>query len=183
MTTHHRHHRPLWIVAAIVGYIGATLAANLTTAHFGLIPVGLGLVTTAGTYFAGLVLALRDLVHDLAGRVAVYGCIAVGALASATTAGPRLAIASGVAFAVSETVDLLVYTPLRRRGWIRAVLASNAAGAIVDTLLFLHLAGFAVTSAVVAGQLTAKATATIAFLLLAVGTRALLRHRLQRPDA
>jgi queuosine precursor transporter len=178
-----RSNRPLWICLAIVGYIGATLAANVTTAHYGLIPVGLGLVTTAGTYFAGLVLALRDLVHDLAGRVAAYGCIAAGALASATTAGPRLAIASGVAFVVSETVDLLVYTPLRRRGWIRAVFASNVAGAIVDTLLFLQLAGFAITGTVLAGQLTAKTTATVAFLLLSVGTRALLRHRLQPTGA
>jgi uncharacterized PurR-regulated membrane protein YhhQ (DUF165 family) len=113
----------------------------------------------------------------------VYGCIAAGALASATTAGPRLAIASGIAFAVSETADLLVYTPLRQRGWMRAVLASNAIGAVVDTLLFLHLAGFAITTAVIAGQLTAKAAITVAFILVAVTVRALLRHRLQPPGA
>jgi queuosine precursor transporter len=169
-TTTHRAIRPLWISYAVGGYIAVTLAANVTTAHYGLISVGFGLVTTAGTLFAGLVLALRDVVHDLTGR------------ASATTAGPRLAVASAIAFAVSETVDLLVYTPLRRQSWMRAVLASNVAGAFVDTLLFLHLAGLAITGAVMAGQLTAKA-ATIAFLLTVVTIRALLRHRLQRSDA
>lgn len=183
MTTTHRTIRPLWICMAVSGYVAATLAANVTTSRYGLIPVGFGLVATAGTYFAGLVLALRDVVHDLAGRATVYGCIAVGALASATTAGPRLAVASAVAFAVSETVDLLVYTPLRRKGWIRAVLASNVVGAIADTWVFLHMAGFANTGAVVAGQLTAKAAATIAFVLAMVTIRALLRHRLQPSDA
>lgn len=48
-----------------------------------------------------------------------------GAGLSALTA-PALAVASAVAFLVAERADFAVYTPLRRRGWARAVAASNA---------------------------------------------------------
>jgi uncharacterized PurR-regulated membrane protein YhhQ (DUF165 family) len=56
----------------------------------------------------------------------------------------------------SEAVDLIVYTPLERRSWPAAVAASNTVGAVVDTLLFLTIAGFPVTAATVGGQLLVK---------------------------
>ena len=59
-------------------------------------------------------------------------------------AGPALAVASAAAFAVSELADLLVYQPLRRRRFLRAVLASDTVGAPLDTVVFLALAGFPV---------------------------------------
>jgi uncharacterized PurR-regulated membrane protein YhhQ (DUF165 family) len=51
-----------------------------------------------------------------------------------------VALASATAFLVSEAADYLVYTPLRRRGWLRAVAASNVVGLAVDSALFLWLA-------------------------------------------
>ncbi len=124
----------------------------------------------------------RDWLHESAGRAAVLAAIAAGGAASAVMAGPRLAAASAAAFVVSEVVDLLVYQPLRRRGWIRAVIASNAVGAPVDTILFLALAGFPVWAAV-PGQLLAKATATAVPLVVVLGAHALLRHRFRRQGA
>jgi len=162
------------------GFLAAAVAANLATDRFGLIPVGFGLTATAGTFAAGLVLLLRDLVHDLAGRAAVYLCIAAGALLSAATAGTRLAVASGVAFAVSELADLLVYQPLRRRTWAGAVLASNTAGALVDTTLFLALAGYPIAAAL-PGQLWVKTATTLTAVVSVVVARAVLRHRV-RPE-
>ncbi len=61
-----------------------------------------------------------------------------------------------------------------------AVVASNAVGAPVDTILFLALAGFPIWAAV-PGQLLAKATATAVPVACLLGARALLRHRL-RPE-
>lgn len=168
-------------VASIAAYLACAVAANILTAHYGLIPVGLGLTATAGTWAAGLVLLARDLVHDTAGRLAVAGCIAVGALLSATFATPQLAIASGVAFAVSETADLAIYEPLRRRGWARAVIASNLVGSAVDTALFLALAGFPVGDAL-PGQMLAKTTATMVVVAPVVVARAVLRDRV-RPES
>lgn len=167
-------------IAVVAGFITTAVAANTLTAHYGLIGVGFGLTATAGTWAAGLILTLRDLLHDLWGRTTVYAAILAAALASAGTAGPQLALASGIAFALSELADLTVYTPLRRHGWARAVLASNIVGATVDSLAFLTLAGFAVTAAL-PGQLLAKTTTTIAVVLPVLATRALLRHRLRPP--
>jgi uncharacterized PurR-regulated membrane protein YhhQ (DUF165 family) len=162
-------------LAAVAAFLICVVAANVLTARYGLIPVGLGLTATAGTYAAGLVLLARDLVHDLAGRLAVAGCVVAGAVVSAVLAGPRLAFASGVAFAVSELADTLVYQPLRRKGWGRAALLSGLVGSAVDTLLFLALAGFPIWSAL-PGQMLAKTAVTAAVVIPVVVGRALLRH-------
>ncbi|HZN70120.1 MAG TPA: VUT family protein [Micromonosporaceae bacterium] len=171
-----RARRLLAVIGALVVFAASVTAANWLTARYGLIPVGLGLTATAGTYAAGLCLLARDWVHDTAGRLAVLAAVAAGGVASAVMAGPRLAVASAVAFIVSELTDLAVYQPLRRRGWARAVVASNAVGAPVDTVLFLALAGFPIWTAV-PGQLLAKATATAVPVAAVLLTRAVLRHR------
>ncbi len=175
----HRRPTPVTAVVAVIVFAGCVAAANWATSRYGFIPVGLGLTATAGTYAAGLCLLARDWVHDTAGRTAVLAAIACGAAASALMAGPRLALASATAFALGELIDLAVYQPIRRHGWIPAVLASNTAGAPVDTVLFLALAGFPIWPAV-PGQLLAKATATLIPVAIVLACRALLRHR-QRP--
>ena len=54
---------------------------------------------------------------------------------------PRLALASGLAFFFSELADFAVYTPLQRRYFLGAVVASGIVGSIVDSVLFLQVAG------------------------------------------
>jgi hypothetical protein len=169
-------------VVALTAYTLAIVAANWLTTEYGLVPVGFGLVTTAGTFAAGAALLLRDLVQDTLGRGWVIAGIGAGGLLTWATS-PALAVASATAFLVAECADMAVYTPLRAGGWARAVLASNAVGAVVDTLVFLWLAGFPITSAVVGGQLVGKlAWATVlpvaAVLAFRVGRRAIPRHSL-----
>lgn len=146
------------ILGAVVcaAYVGAITAANYATSRYGLVAVGFGLAATAGTYCAGAALMLRNLVQDSLGRWWVFAAIVAGALLSAITSTPALALASGVAFGVSELADMAVYTPLRQRGWARAVIPASLLGALIDTLLFLRLAGFPVTTAGVLGQLVGK---------------------------
>lgn len=174
-----RRHRA-GITIAVAVFVATVVAANVLTAAYGLIPVGFGLTATAGTAAAGATLLARDWVHDGAGRTAVLGCIAAGALLSAGLAGPRLAVASATAFLLSELADLAVYQPLRRRGLVRAVLASNAVGAPLDTIVFLTVAGLPVWAAL-PGQLWVKTLATIVPVTVVCAARAVLRHRL-RPD-
>lgn len=146
--------------AAVGAFIACVVLANWLTATLGLIPVGFGLVATAGTYAAGLTFVFRDLIHEAGGRWLAVAAIASGALLSWFVASPALAVASGVTFLVAELFDLAVYVPLRKRGLLIAVLASNIVGFTLDTFLFLYLAGFPITAPVVAGQLVAKATMT-----------------------
>jgi uncharacterized PurR-regulated membrane protein YhhQ (DUF165 family) len=160
---------------ALAAYIATIAAANWATAHYGLIPVAPGLTATAGTYAAGAALGLRDLVHHTGGRTWVIAGITAGA-AITTLTSPTLAIASTAAFTVAELADWAVYSPLRARGWARAVLASNTAGAVLDTLLFLTLAGFPVTAAAVSGQLVGKVLwVTLLPILIVLGIRQVRR--------
>lgn len=141
--------------AALTAYATSIGAANYLTAHYGMLPIGFGLTTTAGTLAAGAALLFRDAVQDTLGRAWVLLGIAGGAALTLATS-PVLAIASATAFLAAECADMAIYTPLRERGWTRAVLASNAVGAVVDTLPFLFLAGFPITTATVGGQLVGK---------------------------
>lgn len=168
---------------AVLGYLAVVVGANIATARYGFVPVGFGLLATAGTYFAGAALFVRDLVQDVAGRWVVLAALLVAAVLSAALASPSLALASGVAFGVAELLDLLVYTPLRRKGWVRAVVASNIVGGVADTLLFLWLAGFPLTAVAVSGQLVGKAWLTLipVTIVLAV-RRAVLRQPVHSVD-
>lgn len=176
---------------AATALLACILLANWVTTEQGLIPVGFGLTATAGTYFAGATFVLRDTVQNTTGRRAVMGVIIAGALLSYAAAtwiftpgflppgvtAQSIAVASAIAFLVSETVDFAVYTPLQERGYVRAAIASNVAGTIVDTLLFLWISGFGITSGVVEGQLVGKLAVTAVVVALVLGVRGVVSRQ------
>lgn len=172
--------------AAAAGFLACIIGANLAITHYGMVPVGLGLLAPAGVYFAGATFILRDSVQDafagkgtsrwsrMRGRVVLLALILTGAALSAFLS-PQLAVASGVAFLLSETVDLAIYSPLRDRGYVRAAAASNVAGAVVDSAVFLTLAGIPLAAAL-PGQVLGKTLLTLAvvgLVLLVRGARAM----------
>lgn len=124
---------------AALPYLACIVAANWLTSHFGLWPVGFGLVATAGTYAAGAAFVARNALQDAAGRVAAVAAIMLGAALSAWLASPALAIASATAFLIAEGLDMAVYTPIRKCGWARAAIPANVVGATVDTAVFMAL--------------------------------------------
>lgn len=142
----------------LIGYILTIIAANWAIQTFGLVPVGFGLLAPAGVYFAGLAFTLRDLTQDSLGRRWTVAAIVIGAGVSAFVS-PQFALASGVAFLVSETADFVVYTPLRERHWLGAVAASNTVGLVVDSALFLWLAFGSLDF--LAGQVVGKLEMTV----------------------
>lgn len=158
-----------------LAFIAAIVAANYLTTRYGMVPVGFGLIATAGTYAAGLTFVLRDTVQDTSGRWVSLALVSIGALVSYLVADPFIALASGVAFGLSELADLAVYTPLRERGYIRAAVASNVVGSVVDTFVFLWIAGFTIAGAW-QGQLVGKLTVTVVTIALVLGCRAVLRQ-------
>jgi hypothetical protein len=162
-------------------YLAAIVAANVLTEHFGLVPVGFGLVTTAGTYAAAWVILSRNFAQDTIGRLGVVGLMVVGALLSWWLASPALAVASLVAFALSETADMAIYTPLRKRGRSRAVAVASTIGAIVDTFVFLWIAGFPIAQAA-PGQLIVKVGMALLAALVLRGVSAVSRKPVQ-PEA
>ena len=105
-----------------------------------LIPVAPGILAPSGVLAIGAALVLRDLVQRRLGLFWSFAAIAIGAVLSVFFAPPALVIASTAAFALSETADLVVYTPLQRRGLVLAATASSLVGLIIDSIVFLTLA-------------------------------------------
>jgi queuosine precursor transporter len=171
--------RKALFVGAALTFVALVVLSNWLTAEYGMVA---GFVT-AGTFTAGLTLAARDIVRESGGIWASLACVVAGAAASVVMASPALALASGVAFTLSELVDTAVSEPLRRRGKVRALAWSNVVGSVVDSIAFLSLAGFAIWPAVV-GQVAVKWFMCVALPLLAVGVaRAVLRDRLRTEGA
>ena len=153
-------------------FVAVVISANAVTASLGVV-TWLGINATAGTWLAGFAFVARDAVHDALDARWVVGCILAGAAISAAFS-PALALASAAAFLLAETADYAIYAPLRNRGRTRAALASNLAGSVVDSLVFLALAGFPLS--LVWAQVGLKFATTTAFVLALGGVRALLRQ-------
>lgn len=116
----------IWLAA----YIGSVVAINYA---FSLAP-HLDLVWSC---WVGLIFILRDMVQVRYGHRALLA-MAVATALSYALADPFVATASVAAFAVSETIDWLVFTvtrrPLRDRLWLSAALSVPA-----DTAIFFGM--------------------------------------------
>jgi queuosine precursor transporter len=131
----------------LIGYIATIFLANLSIQYVGwctpdgpcLVPMWPGLWAPSGVLWAGIAFTLRDLVQESLGRLWTSVAIVIGAALSALVS-PQFAVASGVAFLISELADFAVYTPLRQRNWLAAVALSNSVGLVADSVLFLTLA-------------------------------------------
>jgi uncharacterized PurR-regulated membrane protein YhhQ (DUF165 family) len=150
-------------VIYLAAYIATIFAANWAIQTFGVVPVGFGLMAPAGVYFVGLAFTFRDLAHDQVGRKWIVVAILIGAGLSALVS-PQFALASAVAFGLSELADFAIYTPLRERGWLRAVAVSNAVGLVIDSVLFLWLAFGSLEF--LPGQIVGKAWMTLLAIAL-----------------
>ncbi len=155
-------------------------AANYLVQHVGavcvprgpcLIPVLPGLQAPSGVLMIGVALVLRDMVQRRLGVLAAALAILGGAAMSALLAPPALVIASAAAFLLSEFADLGVYTPLARRRFMLAVVASSVVGLVVDSIVFLWLAFGSLDF--LAGQVVGKAW----MVLLSIPFIAWLRRR------
>ena len=88
------------------------------------------------TIVTGLVLVVRDFAQREIGHwVLLAMAVALGL--TVVLAGPELAIASGVAFAISEVVDWALFTFTKIKLSSR-VLLSSALAAPIDTTVFLY---------------------------------------------
>jgi uncharacterized PurR-regulated membrane protein YhhQ (DUF165 family) len=165
MTTAAR--RTITTASVVVGYVGTVVVANWASTHWPALHVG-PLLVPAGTLWAGATFTLRDLLHDTLGARGMAAAIAAGTGLSWLLATPPIAIASVVAFAVSELLDSIIYVRLRTHSRLRAVVGSNVAGLLVDSVLFVPLAfgSFAAVPGQIFGK-TAATAITVAMLLAA----------------
>jgi uncharacterized PurR-regulated membrane protein YhhQ (DUF165 family) len=120
----------------LIGNVGTTCIPNGPC----LIPVAPGLMAPSGVLMIGLALVLRDAVQQQLGLRWAIAAIAAGVILSAAVAPPALVLASAAAFLIAESLDLAVYTPLRKRSLALAVMLSGVVGAFADSAMFLLIA-------------------------------------------
>ncbi len=145
-------------------YILTIFGANWLLTTFGVVTILPGLMAPAGVFCAGLAFVFRNATQETLGRRWSIAAIPIGAALSAFLS-PTFALASGCAFLLAESLDYLIYTPLRKQGRIRAMLVSCACGDVADSALFLFLFLAFHSLAFIEGQIVGK----WATVLLAIG--------------
>lgn len=162
------HVRRAFGTLAFASFLASIPAANWMIGNVGtvcvpngpcLVPVAPGVMAPSGVMMIGIAFLLRDIVHRLLGGGWALGAILAGACMSFLFAPTSLVLASGLAFLVSELADFAVYTPLQRRGFLLAVIASSSVGLVVDSVVFLYIAFGNVDY--LAGQVIGKAWALL----------------------
>lgn len=160
-----------WI--SLLGYVATIPAANWMIGNVGtfcvpqgpcIIPVFPGITAPSGVLMIGLALVLRDAVHETLGAKWALIAILIGAALSYILADPFIAIASLVAFVVSELSDFGVYSKLRDKSKLIAVVVSGIVGSVIDSTLFLWIAFGSL--AFIEGQIIGKVIMTILVVLI-----------------
>jgi len=160
-------------------FVALVLLANwLASAYIVEVPLT-PYMAPAGVFCIGGVLVLRDWMQQLGGLVRTMPLVyAAGVLSWLVgdvvgwTSLEKIAIGSVVAFTVSETVEALVFTPIRNRSLTLGVALSATVGNAVDSWIFLTIA-FSST-AFFWGQFWGKNEAIAIGLLLTLGRRRLV---------
>lgn len=119
-------------------YVGAIAVINVGFEYAPLLMLPDGGAFPVLSLVAGAVFVLRDMVQRRHGNI-VLVTMTAGCILSFILARPEIALASSLAFAVSELADWLVYSH-GTGSMARRVLLSSAVSTPVDTVLFLTVA-------------------------------------------
>jgi uncharacterized PurR-regulated membrane protein YhhQ (DUF165 family) len=129
-----------------LSYIALVILANWLASKY-VVSVGWGYKAPAGVFCIGAVLVLRDWVQQLAGLWRTMAMVYIAGLASwwigdaaGWTSLQKIAVASVVAFTVSETVEAVIFTPIRQKNLTAGVALSGTVGNALDSFVFLALA-------------------------------------------
>ena len=126
---------------SLLGFLGSIPFANWWLTQNGLWDAPILGPLPSALWVVAFSFVLRDLAQITIGKKWAWTGIAIGTFASWWIASPALAVASGVAFAVSESVDSLIFTPLADRNrFALAVLISGVVGGFLDSALFVRIA-------------------------------------------
>lgn len=130
-----------------IGYVLSIVLANFFVAWFGLVTM-FGLTFPAGALFIGLTFSIRDFVQREFGHAKVWYFMIASTIVTAIM-GPALshlpiplwkvALASGVAFVVSEAMDWAVFYILKK-DIIWRICISNIFSTPIDSILFVGIA-------------------------------------------
>lgn len=134
-----------WLIASV--FVALAVSANWLASRYTITVPFTTLIAPAGVLTIGAAFVLRDWLAQLAGfwwgvaviPVAGGASYLIGELAGWTSL-QKIAVASVAAFLASETLEAIVFQPIRRRSLTAGVLLSGMVGNALDSWLFLTLA-------------------------------------------
>lgn len=163
-------------IAILFAYLACIPLANWLILHVGPIPVFPGILAPSGVLVIGLALVLRDAIQTRMGLGIALAATLCGVALTTGIASHQLAVASGLAYLLSEVWDAAIFTTVYRKGWrynttalALAIVVSGIAGAALDSLVFLYLAFGDMTF--FWGQFIGKLYASLAFGLVLIYRR------------
>ena len=140
---------------------------------------GLAEILTYGAFTYPITFLITDLANRAYGKVVarkvVYVGFIIGILLTLFVStnfsdiiSIRIAIGSGLAFFISQNLDIKIFDYLRKKSWFVAPLTSSTLGSVVDTFLFFSIAFYStgipwITLAI--GDLIVKLTITLIMLI------------------
>lgn len=121
-------------------YVAAIVVANVGFSYLPMVDLPFGGQLAPMSLLVGFVFVLRDMAQRQIGhKVLLF--MGVGVALSYLMADPFVAVASAVAFGISELIDWSVYTttkkPLRDR-----ILLSSTISTPIDSAIFMLMVGF-----------------------------------------
>lgn len=121
-------------------YLAAVVIANIGFTYLPMIPLPYGGMLAPMSFLVGFVFVFRDYAQrEIGHKVLLF--MAIGVVASYILADPFVAVASAVAFALSEAIDWAIYTVYRKPLKDR-ILVSSAVSTPVDSAVFMLMLGF-----------------------------------------
>ncbi len=140
---------------------------------------GLNEILTYGAFSYPVTFLITDLANRAYGkfvaRKVVYTGFIIGILLTIFVStnfsdiiSIRIAIGSGVAFFISQNLDVQVFDKLRKKSWFVAPLSSSILGSITDTFLFFSIAFYATEIpwlTLALGDLVVKLSITLIMLI------------------
>ena len=126
------------VVLGIVAMVVIVTASNVAVQY----PINDWLTWGALTYPVSFL--VTDLTNRALGPAAarrvVYAGFAAAVVLSIAAAGPRIALASGLAFLLAQLLDIAIFDRLRRAAWWQAPFVSSTLASALDTAIFFALA-------------------------------------------
>lgn len=121
-------------------YLASVVIANIGFTYLPMIPLPYGGMLAPMSFLVGFVFVFRDYAQrEIGHKVLLF--MAIGVVASYILADPFVAVASAVAFALSEAIDWAIYTVYRKPLKDR-ILLSSAVSTPVDSAVFMLMLGF-----------------------------------------
>lgn len=143
-------------------YIASIVAVNFGFVHVPLLPTPFGDMWPPMSLAVGLVFVLRDFAQREIGHWVLVAML-IGAALSYVMATPIIAVASLVAFSISELVDWALYS-FTKRPFKDRILISSIISTPIDSAVFLGMIGLLSATSVTLMTLSKLLAAAVIYL-------------------